>query len=120
MQGGNGNLDEGKRTGVVTELDWVKLLVVHVRYEPFDVFIGRPGPFGNPFSWYVGQDSPFYVPTREEAIIKHEAWLRSKPDLMALVKSQLRGKVLGCYCSYPIRPLPCHGHTLVRVAYEDP
>lgn len=80
--------------------------VVHCKRERFDVYIGRPSMFGNPFR--VGRHH-----RRDEAIAQYEAWLRAQPVLMAKVK-KLRGKVLGCWC----KPLSCHGDVLARVADE--
>ena len=72
------------------------------------VYIGRPSIFGNPF--VIGKDG-----TRDEVIAKYEAWLRSKPQLVAAAKRQLRGKDLVCWCA----PLRCHGHVLIEVANEE-
>jgi hypothetical protein len=83
-----------------------RALVVHFRKAPYDVFIGRPSKWGNPFR--AGRDG-----TREECIAKHAAWIRTQPDLMESV-GELYGKVLGCWCA----PKPCHGDTLVALANE--
>ena len=34
----------------------------------YDVYVGRPGPWGNP--WHVGRDG-----TRQEVIVRHREWL---------------------------------------------
>ena len=81
--------------------------VVHCRREPYDVYIGRPSIFGNPFR--IGRDG-----TREEVIAKYAAWVKTQPQIMAQVPS-LRGKRLGCYCS----PDACHGDVLARLADEE-
>jgi hypothetical protein len=80
-------------------------------HEPFDVYIGRPNKWvrrpskwGNPF--VIGEDG-----TRDDVISKYEAWIRTKPELLADLP-ELRGKVLGCWCA----PLACHGDVLVRLA----
>lgn len=70
-----------------------------------EVFIGRPGPFGNPF--VIGSDG-----SREQVIEKFRLWLRSRPSFIDKVRNELRDKVLGCYC----KPLPCHGDVLAAVA----
>jgi len=80
--------------------------VVHCRRKPFDVYIGRPSKWGNPFM--IGQDG-----NREEVISKYERWLETQPKLLADLP-ELRGKVLGCFCA----PLPCHGDILLRLAEE--
>ena len=81
--------------------------VVHCRRDRYDVYIGRPSIYGN--SYTIGKDG-----TREEVIAKYETWLRGKPSLLRLVKQELRGKVLGCWC----KPDPCHGDVLARIAEE--
>ena len=83
--------------------------VVHCKREKHDVYIGRPGPWGNPFR--LADDSP---ESRAKAIEQYEAWIRGRPELMAEARRLLRGKVLGCWCS----PKPCHGDVLARIADE--
>lgn len=83
--------------------------VVNVHQAPtFDVFIGRPSKWGNPF--VIGRDG-----TREQVIVKFYRYLIEKPELMAAL-GELQGKTLGCFCS----PLPCHGQVLARLASELP
>ena len=88
--------------------------VVHCKKSPYDVYIGRPTIWGNPYSHKAGTAAKFLVASREEAIASYEAWLLSKPGLVALVKQELRGKVLGCWC----HPQACHGDVLSRIANE--
>lgn len=78
--------------------------VVHCKRSEFDVYIGRPSKWGNPF--VIGRHGD-----RAAVIAKYEAWIRSQPRLMAALP-ELRGKVLGCWCT----PQPCHGDVLVRLA----
>jgi hypothetical protein len=70
--------------------------------------------WGNPFSHKPGTKARFQVATREEAIAKYEEWLLQNPDMVALAKRVLKGKVLGCWCE----PKACHGHVLSRIANE--
>jgi hypothetical protein len=79
------------------------------------VMVYRPTIYGNPFSHAKGTLAKFKVATREEAIRRYEPWLRAQPDLVALVRRELRGKVLGCWC----KPLDCHADILARIADED-
>lgn len=79
-------------------------LVVHCRKSPFDVYIGRPSKWGNPFE--IGKDG-----TRDEVIAKYKSWIQTQPDLLEGVKS-LRGLRLGCWCY----PKPCHGDVLAELA----
>ncbi len=87
------------------------------RSRPWDVAIGRNTPWGNPFQVET-ETTPRGTSTRKlsrsESLAKHEAWVRASPDLMNMIKGQLKGKVLGCYCA----PLPCHGDTLAKIADE--
>lgn len=78
--------------------------VVHCKREPYDIYIGRPGKWGNPFQ--IGRDG-----TREEVIRKYERWVTEQPDLVTSLPD-LAGKTLGCWCA----PKPCHGDVLVYLA----
>lgn len=88
--------------------------VVHCKKEPYDVYIGRPSKWGNPFTFKEGTSAEFVCATREECIKKFEEWFLSQPELVAMAKIELKGKVLACWCS----PLPCHGDILSRIANE--
>jgi hypothetical protein len=76
---------------------------VHFKKAPYDVFIGRPSKWGNPFE--IGKDG-----TRIEVIQKYEEYLLSNPELLKDLE-ELRGKVLGCWC----KPSACHGDVLVKL-----
>jgi len=78
--------------------------VVHCKQERFDIYIGRPSKWGNPFS--IGKDG-----SREEVIAKYRDYIMLKPELLADLP-ELKGKVLACWCS----PLSCHGDILVELA----
>lgn len=82
--------------------------MVNCEREEFDVYIGRDGDFGNPFR--IGP-----AHNRTQVIAAYRKWLLSKPDLVARVKVELRGKRLGCWC----RPKQCHGDVLAEVANSD-
>lgn len=83
-----------------------------------EVYIGRslymggwrlPGsPLANPFK----VDSKC-KDSRSIAIQQYETMIRSRPDLMELVRS-LKGKTLCCWC----KPLPCHGDVLLKIIAE--
>jgi len=88
--------------------------VVHCKKETYDVYIGRPSKWGNPFSHLDNTLADFKVATRDEAIDKFEEWLLTQPELLAAVKTELRGKVLGCWCA----PKKCHGDVLLRLVNE--
>ena len=80
--------------------------VVHCKREPYDVYIGRPSKWGNPFK--SGRDG-----TLEEVLEKYYDHIMSRPDLLAALP-ELEGKVLGCWCN----PKPCHGDILVGLLQE--
>lgn len=89
--------------------------VVHCKKEKYDVYIGRPSEWGNPFSFKDGTLAQFKVDSRDEAVEKFEEWFRSQPELVEKAKKELKGKVLGCWCA----PLSCHGDILVKIANEE-
>ena len=85
--------------------------VVNVRSKPYDVYIGRPGPFGNPFSHLLLTGAKYLVSSRDEAIWQYRIWIQTQPELIERARKELKGKVLGCWC----KPLPCHGDILAEI-----
>lgn len=84
--------------------------------EPYDVYVGRGSKWGNPFSHLPNTSAPWPVETREDAIRAYEDYLINKrTDLVAAAKTELKGKILGCYC----KPLDCHGDILLKIANEE-
>ena len=81
--------------------------VVNCKRDEFDVYIGRPGPFGNPFT--IGKDG-----TRQEVVEKFAEWILTQDDLLATIKTELKDKILGCWCA----PELCHGDILMELANE--
>ena len=90
--------------------------VVHCKKSKYDVYIGRPGKWGNPFT--IGKDG-----TRADVVEKYEEWLlgiRAAPHGQTVpsleeAKRELKGKVLGCWCA----PHACHGDVLERFANQE-
>jgi hypothetical protein len=83
--------------------------VVHCKKESYDVYIGRPSKWGNPFSHKTGTKAKFILPTRAEAIDAYLYWLTTGEGRHLLKDlPELKGKTLGCWC----KPLPCHGDEL--------
>jgi len=83
--------------------------VVHCKKEKYDVYIGRPSKWGNPFS--IGKDG-----SREEVIKKYEEWITNGEGKYLLNDlHELKGKILGCWCS----PKPCHGDILLKLINKD-
>lgn len=78
--------------------------VVHCKREKYDIYIGRPSKWGNPFT--IGRDG-----TREQVIEKYHRWIITQPELLAALP-ELKGRVLGCWC----KPKACHGDVLAELA----
>lgn len=75
--------------------------VVNIHHSNYDVYIGRPSKWGNPYR--LG------LMSKAQAIALYEGYARerfTKADL-----AEIRGKRLGCFCA----PAPCHGDVLVRL-----
>ena len=93
--------------------------VVHFKKEPFDIYVGRPSKWGNPFTHKGGTQAEFVLGSREEAIAAYREWL-TKGEGMHLLDDlhELKGKVLGCWC----KPSACHGDVLAELAElaDDP
>jgi Domain of unknown function (DUF4326) len=85
--------------------------VVNRRCEPFDVYIGRPSIYGNPFSHKPGTLARFRVADRAEALLRFREWFLSRPELIERARRELRGRVLGCWC----KPSPCHGDVIAEI-----
>jgi hypothetical protein len=84
--------------------------VVHINKEPYDVYIGRPSIWGNPYSHKQGTLAEFKVNTTKEAISAYEKYLLSNSELMESLQ-ELKGKTLGCWC----KPGPCHGDIIIKI-----
>lgn len=83
--------------------------VVHCKKEPYDVYIGRPSKWGNPFTHKPGTRAMFIVPTRQEAIEAYREWITNGDGRHLLNDlGELKGKTLGCWC----KPQCCHGEVL--------
>lgn len=88
--------------------------VVHCKKEKYDVYIGRPSIWGNPFSHLDGTKAQFKVDSREEAIEAYHKWILTQPQLLEKLPT-LKGKTLGCWC----HPKGCHGDVLVSLANKE-
>lgn len=82
-----------------------KVVNIH-RREPYDIYIGRPSRWGNPFPL-----SDF--PSREACLERFKSWLLSSihGKLLLADLEQLRGKRLGCFCA----PDLCHGDIYIQL-----
>lgn len=108
-------------------------IVVNLRREPYDVYIGRAGRNRPPSQWgnpcVVGrplsqrcldlirpQDLPTHLRvgrriSRDDAIDLYRLYLEKRLETGSLTTqdfSRLMGKTLGCFC----KPLPCHGDVI--------
>ena len=88
--------------------------VVHCKREPYDVYIGRPSMWGNPYT--IGKHGD-----RTTVIDKYRTYLWEQVRRGNIRREQLaslHGKTLGCWC----KPQPCHGDVLaaaVKWAMEE-
>ena len=80
--------------------------VVHYKLDPYDIFIGRPSKWGNPFK--IGVDG-----TRNKVIKMYREYVLNTPELMESLH-ELKGKTLGCFCF----PKACHGDVLKELVEE--
>ena len=97
--------------------------VVHCKKEDYDVYIGRPSLWGNPWSHKEGTQAEYKVETREDSVDCYRQWLKGTDfeDVLqdkrrAIMKrlQELKGKKLGCWCS----PSSCHGDVLSELVEE--
>ena len=91
--------------------------VVHCKKEPYDVYIGRPSKWGNPFTHLDDStQAQFKVGSRKEAIEAYRKWI-TQGDGQHLLKDlhELRGKTLACWC----KPKSCHGDILVDLVNKE-
>lgn len=88
--------------------------VVHCKREKYDVYIGRPSKWGNPYTHK--QDgktlAKFIVGSRAEAVEAYREYIVNGEGKHLLNDlHELKGKVLGCWC----KPLSCHGDILAEL-----
>lgn len=83
--------------------------VVHCKKNKYDVYIGRPSIYGNPF--VIGKDGD-----RDEVILKYKEWIFQPEQswLRDKIRKELCGKILGCYCA----PYKCHGDIIELIANQ--
>lgn len=92
------------------------MTVVHVdQYHTH--YIGRPGPFGNPWSHKRSAFATSFAPTVQEAIQRFEQYAKSNLDLLLLIADLPEDAVLGCWCKKKGHE-PCHGDVIVKLWKE--
>jgi hypothetical protein len=93
----------------------VKSRVVHCKKEKYNVYIGRPSKWGNPFThWSDGTTlAKHVVEDREAAVNAYREWITNGDGkhLLNDLHELKGGKILGCWCS----PLACHGDVLLEL-----
>lgn len=75
--------------------------VVHCKKSSYNVYIGRPSKWGNPYK--IGADG-----NRDQVINKYIDYFLAHPTLPHEI-FELDNKVLGCWC----KPEGCHGDFLI-------
>lgn len=80
--------------------------IVNCKKQHYDVYIGRPSKWGNPFK--IGIDG-----NRKEVLQKYYDYFKENNQLMVDVQ-ELKGKVLGCWC----KPKSCHGDIILKILRE--
>jgi len=90
--------------------------VVHCKKEPYDVYIGRPSKWGNPFTHKSDSTQAKYLkPTRREAVEAYKEYILTGEGKHLLEDlDELEGKTLGCWC----KPKLCHGDILIEIINE--
>jgi hypothetical protein len=83
-----------------------KTRVVNRHKEDYDIYIGRPSIWGNPFR--EGKDG-----NRGQVIEMYKIYLLNSPHLLQRL-CELKGKRLGCTCF----PKLCHGDVLVELIQQ--
>ncbi|MDP2741435.1 MAG: DUF4326 domain-containing protein [bacterium] len=87
----------------------MQTVVVNIKKEPFDVYIGRAGRgedgyFGNPF--HIGNGI-----SRQDAVGRFQSYFADRIEKDSEFKRRvlaLRSKRLGCFC----KPNACHGDVI--------
>lgn len=80
--------------------------VVHCKKSPYDVYIGRPSKWGNPFA-VADHGRGVCIDLFEEDLNRRLIAGEITEDELL----ELDGKTLGCWCS----PRPCHGDIYVKI-----
>ena len=84
----------------------------HKHTKDYDVYIGRPTKWGNPYSHLQHSKGTILVATRDEAVDLYRDYAEETFSTGEL--AELHGKTLGCWCA----PQRCHGEILIELAEE--
>lgn len=87
--------------------------VVHCKKESFDIYIGRPSKWGNPFTHLSDSTHAKYIKSsRKDAIEAYREYILEGEGKHLLDDlDELEGKTLGCWC----KPKSCHGDILLEI-----
>lgn len=88
------------------------VLNCHADRSRVEVYVGRPGPWGNP--WAISSTQENNPEARRAVIQRYAAWIQAQPFLQRQARRELAGKRLGCWCA----PQPCHGDVLATLAND--
>lgn len=89
----------------------MKTKVINIRNKtgsPDEVYVGRPGIFGNPF--LLGKHGD-----RDMVVTLHESYMITRMGINPEFREQIRslyGKTLMCFCA----PRNCHAYNLAAMA----
>lgn len=93
----------------------VKSKVVHCKKESYNVYIGRPSKWGNPFTHQPDGKTlaKYVVKDRNAAVNAYREWITNGDGkhLLEDLHELKGGKILGCWC----KPQACHGDVLLEL-----
>ncbi|NMA58553.1 DUF4326 domain-containing protein, partial [Clostridium cochlearium] len=85
--------------------------VVHCKKSNYDIYIGRPSPWGNPYGTKEDSKASIIVKDRQTSLLNYAKYIGLNKELQDNLY-KLEGKILACWCS---PDLPCHGNILVEL-----
>ena len=85
------------------------------KLPPGAKYVGRPSRWGSRYVFRAADLKPgrILLADRAAVVAQYEADLRADPERLALVRDQLRGHDLACYCPLDEQ---CHADVLLRLA----
>jgi|TARA_R110000868_G_scaffold195851_1_gene441596 hypothetical protein len=93
----------------------IKSKVVHCKKESYNVYIGRPSKWGNPFTHRPDGKTlaKYVVKDRDTAVNAYREWITNGDGkhLLDDLHELKGGKILGCWC----KPQACHGDVLLEL-----
>ena len=104
--------------------DSQKTYVVHIKKHHYDVYIGRPSKWQNPYTHKDLENTIALeqTSTKKEAIEKYETYLNDSGLIEDIY--ELKGKILGCWCCKEIsdgseKNIICHGQILAKIINQE-